>query len=367
MKEKIDQCKLPWHAARVMAYRLGERVAPITVDLAITRACTFKCAYCYGNLQKQPGTRAWTEKMIMDTFDDFADIGVKAVSFVSDGESTCHPLWVEAIEHAAACGLDVALGTNGYLCDEEALRRVLPHLTYLRFNVTGAMSKRYQEIHGVDSDVYETVLDNIRTATALNRLHGYDVTIGMQAVFLPSYVDQLFPLCGLAKGLDVQYLVIKHCSDDEAGSLGVKYQDYEMVEEHLQRAESMSDDLLKIVVKWRKIRAGNKREYTRCLAPPLQLQISGSGLVAPCGMFFAPKYFRYHMGNLHDSTFKEIWSSDRYWEVMEHLGSCRFNAQKECGCLCLQDASNIYLDTIWDSDEALQTPPGDAPGHLNFV
>lgn len=368
MKEVIDACKLKWHYARVMCYRMGERVAPITVDLALTQACSFRCEYCYSqHFQKRPDAKAWSWEMISETFKTFSDIGVKAVSLVSDGESTCNPFWIEAIELAKNLGLDVALGTNGYLVDDEALRRILPCLTYLRFNVTGAMSKRYCQIHGVKSDVYEQVLDNIRTATALNRLHGYECTIGMQAVFLPQYVDQLFPLCGLAKGLDVHYLVIKHCSDDEKGSLGVKYDGYDLVIPQLEAAEKFSDELFKVVVKWRKIQAGTQRSYTRCLAPPLQLQISGSGLVAPCGMFFHGKYHRYHIGNLHNADFRTIWESPQYWSVLEHLGSCRSNAQKACGCLCLQDAGNIYLDSIWDDERPLKKPEGDPPRHLNFV
>lgn len=347
---------------------MGEHVAPITVDLALTTACTFHCEYCYAHAcQVQPKAKAWTWEIIKETFETFAEIGVKAISLVSDGESTCNPHWVEAIEHAATCGLDVALGTNGWLCDDEALRRILPHLTYLRFNVTGAMRDRYCKIHGVNQDVYEQVLDNIRAATQLKRLHGYETTIGMQMVFLPRYIDQVLPLCGLAKGLDVDYLVIKHCSDDEAATLGVRYGDYELCEETLRTAEKASDELLKIVVKWRKMRMGNDRSYKRCLAPPLQLQISGSGLIAPCGMFFAPKYWRYHIGNLHKNSFKEIFEGKRYWEVMDWLGGPTFNAQRECGCLCLQDACNIYLDSIWDERTPLKRPKGDPPQHINFV
>jgi MoaA/NifB/PqqE/SkfB family radical SAM enzyme len=145
------------------------------------------------------------------------------------------------------------------------------------------------------------------------------------------------------------------------------YKDYALTTSILEQAEKMSDEHFKVVVKWRKLQAGNKRSYRRCLAPPLQLQISGSGLVAPCGMFFHGKYYKYHIGNLHDKSFRELWESERYWDVMEDLGSCRFNAQAMCGCLCLQDACNIFLDSIWDVDGVLQITEGDPPSHINFV
>ncbi len=368
MKEKIDQNKLKWHAERVAQHRKGECVAPITVDLAITTKCTHKCEYCYAHTcQVQPDAEAWTWPMIRNTFKTFADIGVKAVSFVSDGESTCHPNWVKAILLAKSLGMDVALGTNGFLCSPDDLEKVLPCLTYLRFNISAASTERYKKVHGVTSYVYEEVLHNIRSAVDQKRRHGHECTIGLQTVFLPKYADQVLLLCGLGKGLGVDYLTIKHCSDDEDGSLGVVYEDYGLTTGLLEQAERMSDEHYSVVVKWRKLEAGNKRSYKRCLAPPLQLQISGSGLVAPCGMFFNGKYYHRHIGNLHDKSFKVLFESKRYWEVMDDLASCRFDAQTMCGCLCLQDASNVYLDSIWDDTGVLQAPTEVPPGHTNFV
>jgi hypothetical protein len=45
-----------------------------------------------------------------------------------------------------------------------------------------------------------------------------------------------------------------------------------------------------------------------------------------------------------EQGFKEIWQSDRYWEVMSYLASSHFNAQKMCGALCLQHKANEVLD-----------------------
>ena len=60
-----------------------------------------------------------------------------------------------------------------------------------------------------------------------------------------------------------------------------------------------------------------------------ELQLSGSGLVAPCGGLFNEKYKKFHIGNICETRFKDIWNSDRYWEVMNFLVP-KFNAQK-CG------------------------------------
>ena len=62
-----------------------------------------------------------TRDVIFRFLDDAAEIGVKAVSFVSDGESTCSPHLYDAILRGRQNGLDMALGTNGYLLKDDRL------------------------------------------------------------------------------------------------------------------------------------------------------------------------------------------------------------------------------------------------------
>lgn len=359
-----------WHPKRVAQWLRGERIAPITVDLALTQACNYKCAYCYGQLQKQPQAKPWTDDMIKATFDDFKLLGVKAVSLVSDGESTCNRHWVNAIRYAHHCGLDVALGTHGANLSTETLTKILPMLTYLRFNISAATLKRYQEIHNVSEKSYFKVLSVMREAVRLRSELGSGCTLGAQMVFAPQYNDQVIPLTYLCKGIGLDYLMIKHMSDDEKGKLKVDYDKYPFYFDILRQAERATDEFFEVIVKWNKIRAGNKRPYKRCLAVPFQLQLSGSGLVAPCGMFFHPSYVRWHIGNLHENRFIEIWQSDRYWEVMDRLAGDHFNAQKMCGCLCLQDAANIWLNKLskeYSPGLKLKLPEGTPPAHVNFI
>src|ERR1043166_6355893 len=50
--------------------------------------------------------------------------------------------------------------------------------------------------------------------------------------------------------------------------------------------------------------------------------------------------------NICEQSFKEIWRSERYWEVMNYLASPEFNAQKMYGSLCLQHKVNESLDNM---------------------
>jgi MoaA/NifB/PqqE/SkfB family radical SAM enzyme len=363
----LDGHKLAWHMERVEAWLRGERIAPITIDMALTRRCTYKCVYCYGQLQHNDEKRM-TREVIYRFLDDVAEIGVKAVSLISDGESTCSPHVYDAITHGKENGLNMSIATNGHLLKDDRLEDILPALTYLRYNISAAEPERYAEIHGCKVDAYYKVLNTVRESVRIKKEKGLDVTIGLQMVLLPEFKDQIIPLAKLGKEVGADYLVIKHCSDDEYGTLGVDYSKYGALVDTLKAAEALSTDKYLVRAKWSKILSEGKRKYAQCYGPPFMLQISGSGLVAPCGMLFNERYKeKYHIGNIVDTSFKEMWQGERYWEVMDHIASDEFNAHSMCGCLCLQHKINEFLWDLKREGIEVGRPEGEKPQHLNFI
>lgn len=366
----LDGTKINWYNDRVLSWNAGNRIAPITIDMALTTTCNMGCVFCYRYLQHN--TKYKITKDHMTRFlNDAAEIGVKGVSLVSDGESSISPAYEHTIRYGSSIGISMASGTNAYLLTGKLLQNIFPCLTYLRVNISAGEESRYNEIMGSKSGMFKTVMDNIKQMVELKKMGRSNCTVGMQMVFMPEFEDQLIPLSKLAIDLGADYLIIKHCSDDEFGTLGVKYGDYERCYPTLERAESMSTERTLIKVKWSKIKEcsskGAIRSYQRCYGTPFLLQISGTGLVAPCGMLFNERYKDYHMGNITERGFKEIWESERYWEIVRKLGSEEFNAQKMCGSLCLQHSVNKYLDGYKKGEIKLEQPEGTPPPHLEFV
>lgn len=365
----LDGTKISYYHDRVRAWAAGERIAPVTIDMALTTTCNMGCEFCYRYLQHNKKYKITSEHMTR-FLDDCAAIGVKGVSLVSDGESSISPAYQHTISYGHSRGLSMASGTNAYLLSGDLLEQVFPKLTYLRVNISAGEEGRYNEIMGAHGDMFTKVLENIRAMVKMRKEGRSNCTIGLQMVFKPDYEDQLIPLAELALKLEADYLIIKHCSDDEFGTLGVNYGDYEKTYPTLKKAEAMSNSKTVIKVKWSKIKEcsskGAIRTYSRCYGTPFLLQISGTGLVAPCGMLFNERYADYHMGNITETSFKEIWESERYWKIVKHLASPEFDAQRMCGSLCLQHSVNKYLDA-YKKGAPLVEPIGDKPQHLEFV
>ena len=366
----LDSHKLSYHYDRVAAWASGERIAPISVDMALSRACGAMCSFCYAMVQEPQERAVIKTAQALNLLDDFAEIGVKGVSLISDGESTLSKAYVPFIQHAAQIGIDVGNATNGWEWEPEKIDQVLPFLTWVRFTVAAGTPVAYAKImfKGPEhTQVFDRAMKHIRYAVDLKRRLGLKVTLGIQMVLMPEFKDEILPFAKLAVDLGVDYGVIKHCSDDETGTLGVDYSKYGEMYSVLEQAEGLSNDVTKIIVKWEKIKDQGKSSYKRFYGPQFLLQISGSGLVAPSGMFFNAKYAKLHIGNFTDERFKDIFRSDRYWRAMNYLASPSFDARTMMGTLPIQHYASIALDNHIRGIEQIKPATGEPPLHVNFI
>ena len=366
----LDSHKLSYHYDRVESWLNNDLIPPVSVDMALTRACGAMCSFCYAMVQEPQERSTIKTKEALDLVDDFAEIGVKGVSLISDGESTLSKAYVPFIQHADKAGIDVGNATNGWEWEAEKVDQVLKHLTWVRFTVAAGTPEGYSKImfKGPEhTHVFERAMKNIKYAVDLKRKQNLKVTLGIQMVLMPEFKEEIIPFAKLALELGVDYGVIKHCSDDEMGTLGVDYSKYESLYNLLEEAEKLSDENTKIIVKWEKIKNKGKPSYKRFYGPQFLLQISGSGLVAPSGMFFNARYSKFHIGNFVDERFKDIFKSKRYREIMNYLASPFFDAQTMMGTLPIQHYVSEALDNHVKGIAKIPAADSNAPLHVNFL
>ena len=361
---ELDGTKVGWYPERIAAWQRGEKIAPITMDVAWTRKCNYACEFCYATMQASKGKEI-TREIALQFLEDAAEIGVKGVSLISDGESSIVPFYAESIEHGAECGLQIGIGTNGKVLKRAMLERILPHLSYLRFNFSGGTREGYSRIMGVKPEWYDLVIQNVKDAMEIKRRDKLPVTINMQLVCDPKNEAELLPFAKLASEIRPDYAIIKHCADDIDHTLGTDYTKYAKLNDTFDEIEDMGDESFRIMVKRDRMKDEGKRDYSKCYGPPFITQMSGNGLIAPCGFLFNEKYKAFHIGNICDTRFKDLFHSDRYWEVMRYLASDEFDPRSRCGPNCLQTQTNSFLFKYVNGQKTL--PIGKAPHHLGFL
>ncbi len=366
----MDGHKLYWHLDRVSNWLNGERIAPIHIDVGLSKGCNIRCNYCFGVLQgnfyKKGSERYFPREPLLRYVREAGEIGVKSMAFIGEGEPLLNPYVYEAIIEANRAGVDVALGTNGILFDtgkngEEALECLI----WIRFNLSAASDEAYRRVHR--SKQFSTAVDKIKFAVAAKRKKKLALTVGIQMVLTPTNVDQVVPLAKIGKELGVDYLVIKQCSDTVENALGIfkKLDEYDNFYDILKEAESFSSEGYNVIAKWKKITNKGKRNYDRCLGVPFLLYSSGDGKLYPCGVFFDFKEKEYRMGDLVNQSFKEILESDRYWDVVEKVK--QIDVHKECYSNCRTHCINEFLWDIQMGKAVLKEESGSPPMHINFV
>jgi MoaA/NifB/PqqE/SkfB family radical SAM enzyme len=361
---QLDGTKIGFYRDRVEAWKRGERIAPVTMDVAWTRKCAAACNFCYASLQASEDTII-TKKHAFDYLEDAAEIGVKGVSLISDGESTEVPYFAESVEYGNKLGLQIGTSSNGLKLTPEVLEKILPHLTYLRFNFSGGDKHRWAQIMGLKQPLFDRIVGHIKKAIEIKKRDNLKCNINMQFVVMPKDGDQILPFAKLCKEIRPDYAIMKHCANSVDGDLDVDYRQYSDLFPLFEEAETYSDDSFRVAVKWSRIQDEGKRDYQRCYGPPFILQMSGNGLIAPCGQKFNSKYAKFHIGNITRDRFRDIYQSDRYWEVLNYLASDQFDAQKDCGENCLQTNTNSWLNKYMK--DAVSFPTASAPPHLGFL
>jgi MoaA/NifB/PqqE/SkfB family radical SAM enzyme len=366
----LDSHKLAYHFDRVEAWENGDQIAPVSVDMALTRACGAMCSFCYAMVQ-EPNERPSIKTVdALNLLDDFSKIGVKAVSLVSDGESTLSKAYIPFIKHAAELGIDIGNATNGWEFENEKIEQVLPYMTWIRFTVAAGTPGGYAKIMYKGSkytEVFDRAIKNIQYAVKLKKKLNLKVTLGIQMVLTPDMADEIIPFANLALDLGVDYGVIKHCSDDEFGTLGIDYDKYEVMHPLILKAESLSNENTKIIAKWSKIKDKGISSYKKLYGPRFLLQLSGTGLVAPAGQFFNARYSKLHIGNYTEEKFIDIFKSDRYRRIMDYISSDYFNAQTMMGTLPITHYINQALDNHVKGKSKITPASGQKPLHVNFL
>ena len=356
-KYLMDGHKLLWHPDRVNQWLNGERIAPLHIDLGITTGCNIRCVYCYGVLQGQTtGVKRFDmpKEAILRLLKDAKDIGVRSIAFIGEGENTLNNALYDALNYAKTINLDVSLATNGVRIKKERVKDMLSSLVWLRFNISAATTDSFRKIHGVKGEIFHKVLDNIKLCVDKKTKYGLETAIGLQMVVMHENIIDIVPLAKLGKDLGVDYLVMKPCSDTYEGTIGSPVEEYLQIKDIFKEAESYSNDDYLVSVKWQKMSNLGMKDYKVCHGTSFLIAISGNGGVFPCGHFFNFRQDEFLMGNIVETSLKDVVFSDRYWEVQKRVQSVDVN--RECETNCRPHYINGFL---WK----LKNPPI----HVNFV
>tara|TARA_B100000579_G_C22847086_1_gene865049 strand:- start:4716 stop:5900 length:1185 start_codon:yes stop_codon:yes gene_type:complete len=360
----MDGTKLNRHTEEVLKWKNKEWFSPIHMELSFTNICNQKCTFCYTAWAH--GSTKMSKETIINLIKSAKKTGVKSTLIAGEGEPTINPAYIDAIETCGEVGLDCALNTNAIKMNEKDLRRILPHLQWVRFSFQASEPNLYSKIHRVPEHQYHKAVENITLAGKIKKELGLDVMLGLQQVLIDENGADVYNTAKLAKKIGTDYYVIKPCHPHEhtsfksIGDLVKKYKSY------LEKVSELNDDKFRGIVRWNFLKESEQpRTYNRCLALPFIVQILADGEVSTCYPMAHDK--RHLYGNLNDKSFEEIIKSEKFQKICNYVE--RNVDVHKCMPTCRQHNANKYLWSIVEEGKPVSSEQKQQEDilHLNFI
>ncbi len=337
------------HPEKLAALREGRVTAPLYVRIKPINICNHHCNYCSYD-DRNLGLRSTFEKRdrltrekILEIVEDFAEMGVKAVTFSGGGEPLLFAHIVEAATGLLDAGIRLSLITNGQLlCGERA--EVFRRAGWVRISMDSCRAGRYAAIRRIPETYFHKICDNIR---AFSRLKDPDCELGINFVVGPDNAEEVYEMAAFARDLGVNHVKFTAMITRDLDRLHAPFRERVTAAVRKAQADFTGPDF-KVINKYEgdfALNAVFERTYRRC---PIQQVITVIGADARVYLCHDKAYVPGGaLGDLTRMRFRDLWSSE---EVRRRFRE--FDASRECRHHCVYDQRNIMINQFLDLDES---------------
>ncbi|OGR41445.1 MAG: hypothetical protein A2X35_10580 [Elusimicrobia bacterium GWA2_61_42] len=362
MKHQFSPDKIFAHKPRIKEWLRSGVSRPVTFELDVTNRCNNNCPACFGF---HPGldSAQMSFSGIKSVLRQIRAAGGKAVTFTGGGEPTVHPDIGRALAYARACGLDVALISNGLKLEGGLARAVLANCTWTRVSLDAASPGVYKATHGLGAAAFKRVVANTAALVSLKRETKSSCTVGIGFLTSPGTARDILPFAELGRKLGVDYAQYRPILRRH-GEADIDYSTRRIIRDIAlagKRCASGSYKILNSVHKYLLIERGELgRNYAECFGHNFAAVICADMKMYVCCHMRG--IARYSIGDLKKKSLAGIWAS------RERAGVNKAVDFKDCPPLCRCDSFNRILWAISTGE----LPPSKWPAgrnweHENFI
>ncbi len=358
----LGAVKMFAHLDRLAAWQQGQLPPPVTVELDLTNACGHGCPGCSFSYLVNVSKESIPPPMAARIVEELGAFGVKAITFSGGGEPLNYGEGrvLTLMGMARDAGMDVALITNGSLLRSP---HFLDLCEWVRVSLDAYDAETFRRFHGKGAGEFDKVVGNVRALGEAKSLRSSSsATLG--AGFLTTAdslargdFDKMAAFCSRIPGLDylqfrplVENMVARPALDGgyaEPLDLAPWQAAYDAASARHARPD------FRVLWSESKYEALGTprfgRDYEKCHAHFLEATIAADGRVYQC--CHGQGLDAFCLGDLHESSFAEIWRGERARRVYESI-----RPGEHCPPACRLHAQNVAL-------QSLLVPPT----HPNFI
>src|SRR5882757_3890751 len=268
---------------------------PISVSIEPTTSCNLRCPECPSGLRSftRP-TGMLNDELFKNVIDQMAST-LSYLTFYFQGEPYLNPKFLGMVQYASSRGIYTATSTNAhYLDDDNAKKTIESGLNRLIISLDGTSQETYESyrVGGNLEKVIQGTKNILRWRKELKSLTPHVV---FQFLVVRPNEHQVKDVYALAEKLGVDRVALKTAQiyDYQKGSDLIPVQEkYSRYRKEADGNYSIKNDLLDHCWKM----------WHSCV-------ITWDGKVVPCCF---DKDAHYVMGDLNETSFKEIWKGKKY-------------------------------------------------------
>lgn len=348
---RMDSHKLIYHPEVVARWMKGENIYPIEIEISPSGACNHRCTFCAVDyLEYQPVFL--NKDIILRDITKMKDCGLKSVICSGEGEPLLNKDMPDIANGIKACGVDVAMSSNGVLFTKEKANDCLGAFTWIRFSIASMRETSYDKIQRGKTGDLDKVKENLQAAVRIKRDKKLRTTLGAQCLLLPDNISDVSDMAKQLCEIGIDYLTVKPYSQHlhSKNTYQINYQELLDLEQEIKKYETEDFAIHFRAEAMKKVHHG--KCYKQCYGLPFMTHIDAKGNVWPCIAHIGQEEFCY--GNIYEHTFEEIWEGTGRQEVIQKLNGLDIN--KICREARRLDAVNNYLNEL--------KHPGE---HVNFI
>jgi MoaA/NifB/PqqE/SkfB family radical SAM enzyme len=346
IKNKLHQ-KLVIDRIKETNWHIGSN-APLVVEFDTTEVCNLACPGCISE-DLVCNKTSFSRERLLEIAEEMCDAGVKAVILIGGGEPLAHPAVGEFIEYLGKHDCSIGITTNGCFVDRY-MDVIAKYASWTRVSMDAGTPEGFMKVRPSKSGLceFEHIIENMRQLGKIKTgKMGYSFLIRTKrdGFGLESNIGELYAAAKLAREIGCDYFEVKPSYSYTGGQNHALVihdkEDMDYARAQINRLNELETDNFKIIKainlseSLNCVEHSQDKDYHKC--PVAELRT----LVTPSGAYICP-YWRgkdkFRIGNLHDTSFSDMWHSVRRREVVDYC-----DPSKRCTFHCLRHVSNLEV------------------------
>jgi len=345
MSNKYSKYKIVWFPDKLKSLRENKITAPIYIRVKFFNQCNNNCFFCAyrkdvsGMHKNMKYIDCMPRKKMIQFLSDCNKMGVKAITFSGGGEPLIYPYIEEALKLTNSYGIDSSIITNG-LALEGNKAKLLKDAKWVRVSVDYYTAAGYAKSRRIKKDNFYKVVKNIYD---FDKIRTGDLELNY-IVHKDNYKD-IYKSVKFWKSIGVDN--IRFCPAWFPNFFEYHKDIYPVFKKQYKKALKLQTKKFTIGESFTKEFEGGgniNRMYKKCNMMQILPVVGADCNVYACHNKAYDKTGI--IGSIKNQSFKKMWFSKKTHKFFNSFNPCKL-----CKHQCTNDAKNILINDILDSND----------------